>query len=134
MINIISAKNCSYGTYGLAVALRCYGGFAVKKRGDDITFLRKIIRGGTDDSFGIEVAKLAGVPNEVIERAKEVLGSIDNGEKPQIDVLPQSFEKTEESTRANEILTQIKNLDVTTLTPIEALNELYKLQQKANEE
>ena len=107
---------------------------AVKKRGDDITFLRKIIRGGTDDSFGIEVAKLAGVPNEVIERAKEVLGSIDNGEKPQIDVLPQSFEKTEESTRANEILAQIKNLDVTTLTPIEALNELYKLQQKANEE
>jgi DNA mismatch repair protein MutS len=107
---------------------------AVKKRGDDITFLRKIIRGGTDDSFGIEVAKLAGVPDEVITRAKEILASIDSGEKPEINVSPAGAVINEDTGKAGEIAAYIKNLDVTCLTPIEALNELYKLNKIANEE
>ena len=107
---------------------------AVKKRGDDITFLRKIIRGGTDDSFGIEVAKLAGVPDEVITRAKEILASIDSGEKPEINVSSAGTVINEETSKAGEIAAYIKNLDVTCLTPIEALNELYKLNKIANEE
>ena len=107
---------------------------AVKKRGDDITFLRKIVRGGTDDSFGIEVAKLAGVPDEVISRAKEVLLSIDSGEKPQIDanLMASEPKDTQINIVTDEITEYLKNLDVTTLTPIEALNELYNLQKKAN--
>jgi len=107
---------------------------AVKKRGDDITFLRKIVRGGTDDSFGIEVAKLAGVPDAVIERAKEVLKSIDNGEKPEINVNELVTEQVSDASFAeSELALYIKNIDVTTLTPIEALNELYNLQKKINE-
>ena len=105
---------------------------AVKKRGDDITFLRKIIRGGTDDSFGIEVAKLAGVPDEVITRAKEILASVESGEKKEITPLPVREIHTDNK-NSNEITEYIKNLDVTTLTPIEALNELYNLQKKASE-
>ncbi len=103
-----------------------------KKRGDDITFLRKIVRGGTDDSYGIEVAKLSGVPNPVIKRAKEVLKEIVQGEikksVPDIsDESPQlSFAPAEESP----VIEELRSLDVTTLTPIEALNKLYELQKK----
>ncbi len=102
-----------------------------KKRGDDITFLRKIVRGGTDDSYGIEVAKLNGVPEPVIKRAKEVLKSIvqdiDSGtpKKPaQREENQLSFAPAEE----NPVVEAIKAVDVTTLTPIEALNKLYELQ------
>ena len=107
---------------------------AVKKRGDDITFLRKIVRGGTDDSFGIEVAKLAGVPDEVITRAKEVLLSIDKNEKPEIIINRDTTVYDDAPEASNEINEYLKNLDVTTLTPIEALNELYNLQKKAKGE
>ncbi|MBO7289182.1 MAG: DNA mismatch repair protein MutS, partial [Clostridia bacterium] len=103
---------------------------AVKKRGDDITFLRKIVRGGTDDSFGLEVAKLAGVPEEVISRAKEILLRLDGGGEKKEKISVPSHTEYFESTTSNEITEYIKNLDVTTLTPIEALNELYKLNQK----
>ena len=68
---------------------------AVKKRGDDITFLRKIIRGGADESYGIEVAKLAGVPNAVVKRAKEILSELD-GEK---QVQRQQMEKVKRDGR-----------------------------------
>ncbi len=102
-----------------------------KKRGDDITFLRKIVRGGTDDSYGIEVAKLSGVPNPVIKRAKEVLATVERGsvggepkDKKAGDGPQLSF-AVEESPAVEEL----RKIDVTTLTPIEALNELYKLQQ-----
>lgn len=103
---------------------------AVKKRGDDITFLRKIVLGGTDDSFGIEVAKLAGVPDEVIERAKAVLASVEAGDKREINP-ENSIAKAPANTANSEIDEFLKNLDVTTLTPIEALNELYKLHRLA---
>ncbi|MFI3325802.1 MAG: DNA mismatch repair protein MutS [Clostridia bacterium] len=101
---------------------------AVKKRGDDISFLRKIVRGGCDDSFGIQVAKLAGVPNKVVQRAKEVLASIeDTNEKPvkkedASEFIQLSFETTE-----NEIMTKLRNIDVNSLTPIECMNKLFEL-------
>ena len=108
---------------------------AVKRHGDSITFLRKIVKGGTDDSYGIEVAKLAGVPGEVISRAKEVLASVEGGKSP-IDG-GEKIQANIETNRAEaeserKIKDFILSLDVTTLTPLEALNELYKLQQKVN--
>ncbi len=108
---------------------------AVKKRGDEITFLRKIVRGGTPDSFGIEVAALAGVPKEVVRRAKEILKTVEGGEER---ALPKSsntgtnqfgFEELGALNLANELAA----LDVTTYTPIEALNKLYELSEKAKE-
>ncbi len=118
---------------------------AVKKRGDNITFLRKIIRGGADDSYGIEVAKLAGVPNKVIKRAKEILetlekADINKGSLVEIKSKPikKEVEVSEDqiglfSIGNNEIVEQLKKIDVTTLTPIEAMNTLYELQQKAKD-
>ncbi|MGN0149644.1 MAG: DNA mismatch repair protein MutS [Clostridia bacterium] len=111
---------------------------AVKKRGDDITFLRKIVRGGADDSYGIEVAALAGVPHEVITGAKKILKKIENDEittagKTDIkEEAPQNQIGFADST-ANEIADELRMLDVTTLTPIEAMNTLYKLVNKAKE-
>ena len=104
---------------------------AAKKRGDDITFLRKIVKGAADDSYGIEVAKLAGVPNEIIKRAKEVLASIISGALPRpaakkSEPEPElSFENVLESQLADEV----RKLDLNTLTPIEALNTLYQLKK-----
>ncbi len=105
---------------------------AVKKRGDDITFLRKIVRGGADDSYGIEVAKLAGVPGPVIRRAKSILAdlernapkievhAIDEEETPQITMLDLGNDRVGERLRA---------MQVDTMTPIEALNALYELKK-----
>ena len=108
---------------------------AVKKRGEDITFLRKIVRGGTDDSFGIEVARLAGVPDEVLKRAHEVLSAIEDGSTVTDG---NEIEHKMEINRANSdknnaILNDIMAIDITTLTPLEAMNELFKLQKKAGE-
>ena len=110
---------------------------AVKKRGDDITFLRKIVRGGADDSYGIEVAALAGVPKEVINGAKKILKKIENDEI----VVEHTAKKHEDTTNqigfgdgiANEIADELKNMDVTTYTPIEAMNKLYELANRAKE-
>lgn len=110
---------------------------AVKKRGDDITFLRKIVRGGADDSYGIEVAALAGVPKEVINGAKKILKKIENDEI----VVEHTAKKHEDATNqigfgdgiANEIADELKNMDVTTYTPIEAMNKLYELANRAKE-
>ncbi len=108
---------------------------AVKKRGKDIIFLRKIISGGASDSYGIEVAGLAGVPDEVTERAKEVLSSLESGQikanAPQTEYVAGKKCVRE---FPNELAERIKNLDISTLTPIEAINELYNLQLKLNEE
>lgn len=114
---------------------------AVKKRGDDITFLRKIVPGAADDSYGIEVAKLAGIPNSVIVRAKEILKSIELKEpvkylsdKPSdnsSDNVQLEFSKSYDT--ENEIVKKLKDLDVSVLTPIESINVLYgliKLAQK----
>lgn len=108
---------------------------AVKKHGDDITFLRKIIRGGADDSYGIEVAALAGVKKAVIERAKEVLKRVENEETEMLHKPKKTMENISqigiEEQSALEIFDELKNMDVTTYTPIEALNKLYELTKRA---
>lgn len=117
---------------------------AVEEKGDDITFLRKIQRGGADDSYGIQVAKLAGVPLLVINRAKDILKELENADisktntrtkkskKPvggQIDVF--SFNIAQKN--SNQILTDLRELDISTLTPLDALNVLYNLQKKVKD-
>lgn len=104
---------------------------AAKKRGDDITFLRKIVKGAADDSYGIEVAKLAGVPNDVIRRAKDILAQKLNenhapAPKKEIVETPEiSFEDVLETQLAE----TVRSIDLNTLTPIEALNKLYDLKR-----
>ena len=109
---------------------------AVKKRGDDITFLRKIVRGGADDSYGIEVAALAGVPKEVISGAKKILGKIENDEVV-IEHKTKATEGTDQigfgDAVATEIADELRAMDVTTFTPIEAMNKLFELSNKAKE-
>ncbi len=106
---------------------------AVKKRGDDITFLRKIVRGGADDSYGIEVAKLAGVPNAVIKRAKAVLADLE-ATMPKIELRAVAEEDevpqmTMDSLSGNAVAERLRALQVDTMTPIEALNALYELKK-----
>lgn len=104
---------------------------AVKRRGDDITFLRKIVRGGTDDSFGIEVAKLAGVPDEVTDRAKEVLHAIESKEGKSDISIEKTLRNTElQKATASKLYDEIMSIDISTLTPLEAMNELFELQKK----
>ncbi len=107
---------------------------AVKKRGDDIIFLRRIVRGGADESYGVEVAKLAGLPGGVIKRAKEILKQAEEGtvvsykhEKQTEELLPM------EMLQASELLNELRVIDVETLTPIESAKILYDLAQKAKE-
>ena len=103
---------------------------AVKKRGDDITFLRRIIRGGADESFGIQVAKLAGVPDKVVNRAKQVLANLEEGKELKVPkrrrVEDEPIQLTLD-TKDNEVLTKLKNIDVNTLTPIECMNVLFEI-------
>ena len=113
---------------------------AAKKRNDDIIFLRKIVPGATDDSYGIEVAKLAGVPNEVVKRAKEVLSQIEKEgtvtpaprlrpkENP-ADGLPDMFMALKQS-EAEEVAEELRRADLNTLTPLEAMNLLFSLKKK----
>lgn len=105
---------------------------AVKKRGDEITFLRRIVRGGADDSFGIEVAKLAGVPDKVVRRAKQVLQSLESGEAVTVpkNAAPAKREEPVQLTmltKDTEVLNRLKSVDVNTLTPIESMNLLFEL-------
>lgn len=114
---------------------------AVKKRGDDITFLRRIVRGGADQSFGIEVAKLAGVPDAVVRRAKAILKELEKNKvqiefKAQDSVLEEDESEIQYNFAANgrgEIVEILKATDVNTLTPIEAMQTLYDLKKKAEE-
>ncbi|MBR6735564.1 MAG: DNA mismatch repair protein MutS [Oscillospiraceae bacterium] len=109
---------------------------AVKKRGDDITFLRRIVRGAVDDSYGIEVSKLAGIPDWIIKRAKEILSDLD-ADRPISerraamkgglgDDVQLSFAKP------TPIDDAVRALDVDTLSPIEALNKLYEFKSMLN--
>ncbi|MBE6621400.1 MAG: DNA mismatch repair protein MutS [Ruminococcaceae bacterium] len=105
---------------------------AAKKKGDDITFLRKIVKGATDDSYGIEVAKLAGVPNDVIRRAKDVLRQLTETQaKPQRVVPEVNTNITFDDFKADEVREKLLNTDVNLLTPVEALNLLVELKQLA---
>ncbi len=108
---------------------------AAKKRGDNITFLRKIVRGSTDDSYGIEVAKLAGLPNEVIRRAKEVLATVEKTAR----ALTTSDAKAEERDESlitfddcvnEQVIEELKAVDINTLSPYEAMSFLFNLQKR----
>ncbi len=109
---------------------------AAKKRGDSIIFLRKIVKGGTDDSYGIEVAKLAGVPNEVVKRAKEILAEIEGGisvSTPKSATMQRQSEPDLFSgiiaSKDSEAADKIRALDINTLTPIEAMNILFEIKK-----
>ena len=122
---------------------------AVKEQGDDIVFLRKIVKGGADKSYGIQVAKLAGVPDIVINRAKEIVEQLtDNDiiEKVQsisINSAPATKSKTKpldevdlsqmslfDTVKDEDVIQELMNIEISTLTPLDALNTLYQLQNK----
>lgn len=121
---------------------------AVKEKGDDIVFLRKIVKGGADKSYGIQVAKLAGVPDMVIDRAKEIVAQLcDNDilEKVQNIAVDQKESRHKavkydevdlsqmslfDTVKDEDIINELKEIDITTLTPLDALNTLYRLQNK----
>ena len=108
---------------------------AVRKHGDDITFLRRIVRGGADDSYGIEVAKLAGLPNGVIERAKAILKEIES-EGIVKKVTTENNDPVQLPIGINEysaIVDELKALDVNVLTPIEAMSTLFDLANRVKE-
>lgn len=106
---------------------------AVKKKGDDITFLRRILPGGADDSYGIEVAKLAGIPDYIINRAKEILVELESGNSRTdiIDKPKKSAQDIEQlslmPSMDSAIAKKLNGVDLNTLTPIEAMNLLYEL-------
>ncbi len=110
---------------------------AVKKRGDDITFLRRIVPGGADGSYGVEVAKLAGVPLQVVNRARQILRELEENGRVQEKRADRSGPKEPQAQmtfgggKEREIVAKLRNLDVNTLTPIEALTTLFTLSAEA---
>ena len=105
----------------------------VKKRGEQVIFLKKIVPGGADNSYGIEVAALAGIPKTVVSRAKEILDTL-SVEQPKPKHEPQIEENTQisfEDFSAREICEELKKIEASTLTPIEAISKLYELSNKA---
>ena len=110
---------------------------AVKKRGDDITFLRRIVKGGADESYGIEVAKLAGLPEWIIKRAKQVLKDLDDNKTKSTALSKPSKEKADKddlqipilSSSSNAVTEKLNSIDLNTLTPIEAMNVLFELKK-----
>lgn len=121
---------------------------AVKEKGDDIVFLRKIIKGGADKSYGIQVAKLAGVPDIVIDRAKEIVEQLSDNditEKVQSISVDTKSEKKKvkrydevdlgqmslfDTVKDEDIIQELKEIDISNLTPLDALNTLYRFQNK----
>ena len=122
---------------------------SVKEQGDDIVFLRKIVAGGADKSYGIHVAKLAGVPESVLNRAKELVNELSNADinvkakeiaanlQPGNNVLPTINDDLEahqmtlfDTVREDDIIKELQEIDLGTMTPIDGLNYLYKLQNQ----
>ena len=106
---------------------------AAKKKGDDIIFLRRIVRGGSDDSYGIEVAKLAGVPQKVVSRAKEILATLESGENVIIKKEYVAEENNFSSAMSQSLVNDIQMIDVNTLTPIECMQKLDEIVKRAKE-
>jgi DNA mismatch repair protein MutS len=105
---------------------------AVKKRGDRMIFLRKIVPGATDDSFGVEVAKLAGLPKSVVTRAREILAELESQDGAPAVRYSDSEPEDQISMldlRSQQVCQALESISVETLTPIEAMNELYKLKK-----
>ena len=107
---------------------------AVKKRGDQMIFLRKIVPGATDDSYGVEVAKLAGLPSPVISRAREILSELETqqGKPAAVTAAPAEDQMSMLDLRSQQVCDALSAISVETLTPIEAMNELYKLKKMLN--
>lgn len=121
---------------------------AVKEKGDDIVFLRKIVKGGADKSYGIQVAKLAGLPDSVIDRAKEIVNelianditevvrniSVDTSakkrKKEHLDEVDLSQMSLFDTINDDDIIEELRNVDIGNMTPLDALNKLYELQNK----
>ncbi len=114
----------------------------VKKRGEEIIFLRRIVRGGTDDSYGIDVARLSGIPGEIIKRAKEILESLEQGKeiefkgniKEEAASESDSYQISFETANDLSLVDKIKAIDVDVLTPREAINILFELKKLADEQ
>lgn len=104
---------------------------AVKERGSDVVFLRRIVAGGTDKSYGIHVAKLAGLPKAVIENAQNILERLEKEKGAPLAVAAPKEESMQISMFASPIVDDLLKIDIHAITPIEALNELYKLQKQA---
>ncbi|MFV0528094.1 MAG: DNA mismatch repair protein MutS [Lachnospiraceae bacterium] len=119
---------------------------AVKEKGDEIVFLRKIVKGGADKSYGIQVAKLAGVPEPVIQRAKELVVQLSDADitahvksmaaaqstAGRFDTLEMNQMSLFDTVKEDDIIQELRDTDITNLTPMEALNLLNKLQNKLN--
>ena len=125
---------------------------AVKEKGDDIVFLRKIVKGGADRSYGIQVAKLAGVPDMVIDRAKEIAEQLSDNDitqkvqsiavdnkgnerkkqKQVLDDIAMGQMSLFDTVKDEDIIKELKEVDISNLTPMEAMNTLYRLQNKLN--
>ena len=125
---------------------------AVKEKGDDIVFLRKIVKGGADRSYGIQVAKLAGVPDMVIDRAKEIAEQLSDNDitqkvqsiavdnkgnerkkqKQVLDDIAMGQMSLFDTVKDEDIINELKEIDISNLTPMEAMNTLYRLQNKLN--
>ena len=122
---------------------------AVKERGDDIVFLRKIVKGGADKSYGIQVAKLAGVPDSVIERAKELVEELSDADitatvkdiaaegrkakakpAPHYDQVDMEQISLFDTVKDDDVLEELKSIQIDELRPVDALNILYRLQNK----
>ena len=122
---------------------------AVKEQGDDVVFLRKIIRGGADKSYGIQVAKLAGVPDKVIQRAKELVEELSDADIasrakevaqlsssttkkkkriPKLDEVDSNQLRLFDTVKDDDIIAEIRDLELGRMTPIDALNMLYQMQ------
>ena len=115
---------------------------AIKERGNDIVFLRRIVRGGTDRSYGVHVARLAGLPKKVLERADELLQEYDSHKGEAAEAAPAQAVAEQPaagddgmgSLFASSLTDELLGLDVMSMTPIEAMNALFKLQQEAKKE
>ena len=106
---------------------------AVKKRGGDMIFLRKIVPGAADDSYGVEVAKLAGLPGSVVTRAREILAELESGRQQPVAVAaPVDDQVSMLDMTAQQVCDALSAITVETLTPIEAMNQLFKLKQMLN--
>jgi len=109
---------------------------AAKKKNDDIVFLRKIVKGSADDSYGIEVAKLAGVPKDVTRRAREILETLETTgivrEKSATPSREEDLMISFEDMKDNEVAERLRNTDINTLTPLEAINLIYELKKMLN--
>ena len=107
---------------------------AVKERGKDIVFLRRIVPGGTDRSYGVHVARLAGLPKKVLDRAEEFLQEYDSEQGQAAPVQQAESDNFMGSLFTSAITEQLLSIDVMSMTPIEAMNMLYKLQDEARKE